>query len=237
VVSSLFSRRRLAAAESRQSVAEEEIHLSASRRLLWTLGVIAAVGVAGAWVFLHLGEWLVVQDPLEPAPVGAVLSGEMPLRAREAAQLYRDGEMHEVWITRPTDPTEQLQAMGIDYLGEAFYNQRVLVQLGVPGEATRVLEPPIYDTEDEVRLIARLAREEEFHRVIIVTSKVHTRRVRYLWRKLVGADPALEVRYARDDPFNPAHWWRRTKDALDVVREILGLANAWAGFPVGHPAA
>ena len=35
-----------------------------------------------------------------------------------------------------------------------------------------------------------------------------------------------------DDSFDPAHWWKNTSDALDVVREVLGLANAWAGLPL-----
>lgn len=207
------------------------------RRLLWTLGVLMIFAGAGFWALRHLGTWLVIQDPLQPAPVVAVLSGGIPQRAREAAALYRENSVREVWVSRATDPTEELHEMGIDYLGEAFYSQRVLVQLGVPGEATRVLDPTIFNTEDEVRLISQLARQEGIHRVIIVTSKAHTRRVHYLWRKLVGADPALIVRYPRDDPFDAAHWWRQTHDALDVVREVLGLANAWAGFPVKHPAA
>jgi hypothetical protein len=27
-------------------------------------------------------------------------------------------------------------------------------------------------------------------------------------------------------------WWRNTGDALDVVREVLGLLNVWAGLPL-----
>ena len=73
--------------------------------------------------------------------------------------------------------------------------------------------------------------------VIIVTSKPHTRRVRYLWKRLVGDNPRLIVRYASDDSFDAGHWWRSTKDGLDVVREVLGLANATLGFPAraGQP--
>ena len=40
------------------------------------------------------------------------------------------------------------------------------------------------------------------------------------------------VRAAPEDPFDPRHWWRNSRDALDVVREVLGLLNAWAGLPV-----
>jgi hypothetical protein len=55
--------------------------------------------------------------------------------------------------------------------------------------------------------------------------------VRFIWHRLVGKDPELIVRYASDDPFDAAHWWRTTSDALVVVRELLGLANASLGFP------
>jgi len=43
------------------------------------------------------------------------------------------------------------------------------------------------------------------------------------------------VRAATGDSFDPRHWWRTTSDALDVVREALGVLNTWAGLPV-HPA-
>jgi hypothetical protein len=43
------------------------------------------------------------------------------------------------------------------------------------------------------------------------------------------------VRTASDDPFDPRRWWRTTGDALDVMREVLGLMNAWMGMPL-HPA-
>ncbi|MFZ0819245.1 MAG: YdcF family protein [Candidatus Acidiferrales bacterium] len=204
------------------------------RRLLWTLVVLTVLGVIGTWIFRGVGQWLVVEDALQPSRAAVVLSGGLPMRAREAAEIYHGNFAPEIWVTRPEDATAELHELGIDYLGETFYNQKVLIQLGVPVEAIRVLEPPIYNTEDEVRAIAKTAREAGIHRVIIVTSKAHTRRVHTLWRKLVGDDPALIVRYAREDGYDGAHWWRRTGDAQDVLREVLGLANAWAGFPLQH---
>ncbi len=206
------------------------------RRLLWTLAVLSVLAAVGTWMFRRVGEWLVVEDPLEASRAAVVLSGGLPMRAREAAEIYRGKFAPEIWVTRPVDATAELREMGIDYLGETFYNQKVLIRLGVPVESIRVLEPPIYDTEDEVRAIAKTAREAGIHRVIIVTSKAHTRRVHTIWRKLVGGDPALIVRYAREDPYDGEHWWRSTSDAHDVLREVLGLANAWAGFPLQHGA-
>jgi uncharacterized SAM-binding protein YcdF (DUF218 family) len=204
------------------------------RRWLIVIGLLLVLGIAVTWIFLRIGTWLVVEDPLTPAPVAVVLSGGMPARAREAADIYRTGNTQQVWITHPADATEEMHEIGIDYLGETFYNQSVLLHLHVPIEATRVLDPEIYNTQDEVRVISQQARAAGIHSVIIVTSKAHTRRVHAVWKKLVGSDPALIVRYAREDPFDPQHWWRQTPDALQVVREILGLANVWTGFPLKH---
>ncbi len=122
--------------------------------------------------------------------------------------------------------------MGIGFVGEEFYNQRVLIQLGVPTDAIRVLDKPVINTEQEVLEISDALRQEGGSKVIVVTTKPHTRRVKAIWKRLVGNSPRLMVRYASQDGYDGVHWWRRTSDALDVVRELLGLANAWAGFPV-----
>ena len=183
-------------------------------------------------VFLYLGRWLVVQDPVETAHAIVVLSGQMPERAEEAARLYAQSSAAEVWVSQPVSPAVELEKMHIPYVGEAFYNQRVLMANGVPADAIRVFEDPIANTEEEVDEIARDCRRDGAHKVIIVTSKPHTRRVRIIWHRRIGDDPQLIVRYTTDDAFDPTHWWRRTPDVLDVVRESLGILNAWVGFPV-----
>jgi uncharacterized SAM-binding protein YcdF (DUF218 family) len=126
--------------------------------------------------------------------------------------------------------------MDIPFVSEVSYNQRVLMHFGVPASAIRVLEPAVVNTADEIDVIAAQAKRDQAHKIIIVTTKAHTRRVRAIWRKKVGSSPRAIVRYASGDDFDPEHWWRRTRDALDVLREVFGLANTYAGFPV-QPAA
>lgn len=207
------------------------------KRSLWrwlAAGFAAAFLLAAALVLLRVGRWLVVQDPLESANAAVVLSGRMPVRAVEAAQIYRQGYVAQVWVMRPQGPAEQLRDLGIAYVGEEFYNQKALMALGVPSDAIRVLEKQTGNTEDELTEVARLLRQEGADKVIVVTTKPHTRRVRAIWRRLVGAQPRLIVRYASEDTYDGAHWWRNTGDALDVVREVFGLLNVWAGFPVRY---
>ena len=179
---------------------------------------------------LGIGRWLVVEDPLEKAQAIVVLSGRMPMRAISAAQIYRAGWAPQVWLTQSAEPAQSLAALNIPFEGEDFYNTRVLLHEGVPPQAIRVLPNPIVNTADELTEIAAALPADNSGAVIIVTTKAHTRRVRALWRRL-GHGRAI-IRAAENDPFDPQHWWRNSGDALDVVRECLGLLNSWAGLPL-----
>jgi uncharacterized SAM-binding protein YcdF (DUF218 family) len=207
-----------------------------SRRRSRNLGIAAAI-VCGALLlaivmFLGVGRWLVVEDPLVKSRAIAVLSGGMPMRAMEAAKLYRQGYAPEIWLTHSSEPGETLGEMGISFSGEDYYNTRILIHEGVPPQAIHVLETPIVNTADETKVIGSALAREKDRTVIIVTTKVHTRRVRLLWRKLASGNGFAIVRAASGDAFDPRHWWRTTSDALDVVREVLGILNVWAGLPL-----
>jgi uncharacterized SAM-binding protein YcdF (DUF218 family) len=203
------------------------------RRTRGILLGLAGLFLLGAMVFLLcLGRWLVVEDPIEKTQAIVVLSGRMPLRALEAARLYREGYAPSVWLTHSTEPGATLEAMGIAYVGEDAYNLRVLMREGVPREAIRVLDPPIINTADEIAAVSAALEVEKDKSVIIVTTKVHTRRVRILWHRLAAPRRKAVIRAPSNDPFEPHRWWRTSGDALDVVREFLGILNAWAGMPL-----
>jgi uncharacterized SAM-binding protein YcdF (DUF218 family) len=200
------------------------------RRILLLL--VCGMILFGAVAFLEVGKWLVVEDSLTQSRAIAVLSGSMPLRAMEAAKLYRRGYAPEIWLTHSAEPGATLEAMGIPFAREDSYNARILIHEGVPQGAIRILEPPIVNTADEIKVIASALSSEKDHTVIIVTTKAHTRRTRLLWRRLASGRGRAIVRAASADPFEPEKWWRTSGDALDVVREVLGLMNAWAGLPL-----
>ena len=197
----------------------------------WIALLLAIAGALMAIVF-SLGRWLVMQDQLQKADAIVLLSGSMPQRALGAAELYRQGYAPEVWVTRPTGPGATLREMGIDFEGEESYNAKILAHEGVAASAIHVLEPEIVNTADEMQAIAAALAVEKGSRVIIVTSKAHTRRVHALWKRFAKPGQTAIVRASPYDPYDPAHWWRSTNDALDTVREVLGLLNAWAGLPL-----
>jgi uncharacterized SAM-binding protein YcdF (DUF218 family) len=193
------------------------------------LCTMAFVAVRGA------GRWLVREDPLATADEIVVLSGSMPARAEEAANIFHMGYAHEVWVSRPTSPREELEAMGIHYLGEEDFNREILIHEGVPDSDVRIFPQPIVNTEEEIEELSGQMRRDGKTSAIIVTSPQHTRRVRALWRKIAGSDLRLIVRGAPQDPFDADHWWRDTHDTFAVVREFLGLLNVWIGLPVRPP--
>lgn len=187
-------------------------------------------------LFLHVGRWLIVEDPLDHASAIAVLSGRMPSRALEAARIYKSGFAPEVWLTHSTEPGATLAKLSVPFTGEDGYDKQILIHEGVPEAAIRIIDPPILNSEDEVRTIGQALQSQTNRKVIIVTSKVHTRRTKSLWNRLSAKQGQAIIRGVSDDNFDAAHWWRNTTDALDVVREVLGLLNVWAGLPL-RPAA
>lgn len=196
--------------------------------------LIAVVAVSLVWGVRGLGAWLVVEDPLSSARAVVALGGELPFRAMEAASIYRQGWTSEVWLTRPPQDAGQaaLRQLGIQVPNEEAYNRAVLERLGVPVTAIRVLSRPAQNTAQEVQVIAEELQQAGGGQVILVTSKPHSRRVRATWRALIGETPHVIVRYATSDPYDADGWWRHTRDALAVSREVFGLLNVWAGFPV-----
>jgi uncharacterized SAM-binding protein YcdF (DUF218 family) len=196
--------------------------------------VLLALIVCGVIAFRGLGRWLVREDSPAHADAIVVLSGGLPSRAEGAAKYFALGYAGEVWITRPEGPADEFKALGIPYSGEEEYSRQVLIHMHVPENDVSILPGTINNTQQEVEEIARELRKENKGSVIIVTSPQHTRRVKALWKKLADKNLTATVTAAPDDTFDAEHWWRNTRDALSVVREILGLLNVWAGLPV-HP--
>jgi uncharacterized SAM-binding protein YcdF (DUF218 family) len=210
---------------------------SRNPRVLWLgAALLAAVGLAGfahASLFRGVASFLIVEDPLEPATAIVVLGGHLPFREMEAARLYRDGWAPQVVIVRGARREEwkALQDLQIEVRETWELSREVLIRQGVPPAAILVPEEEAEGTLEESRVAARALKPED-RPVILVTSKYHTRRARLTWNHVTEGRSKAVARVANQDPFDPARWWRERRFALAVVREYLGLANYYAGFPV-----
>jgi uncharacterized SAM-binding protein YcdF (DUF218 family) len=174
-----------------------------------------------------------VNDQLQKADAVVVLGGYLPYRAIAAAEIYSDGWAPVVWVTQTDHPRDLVvEALEIGYVREHEYSRRILERLGVPSHAIRMLERKVLNTSDEVLAVAERLHSTGGNRVIIVSSKAHTRRIQETWRALAKDDLKAIVRYTEEDPYRPDRWWVTSTDALTVVREVGGILNAWVGFPL-----
>ena len=185
--------------------------------LRWTaLIVVPALLIwwSHALVLKWIARILIVDDALRPACAIVVLAGGPSFRALEAADLYRAG-----WAPR------------VIVSGAVTWDRDTLLGAGLPPQAIVRTNGNPRDTLEELQSVSRLVSDHT-EPVILVTSKVHTRRTRLIWRHVTGHAASGLVRWARRDPFDASHWWHDRLLANDVVHEYLSLVNYWFGFPV-----
>jgi uncharacterized SAM-binding protein YcdF (DUF218 family) len=152
----------------------------------------------------------------------------------EGADLYNQGWAPEVWLTLGRDARKDAAAapLGVDLFIAADDNRRILEAMGVPPDAIHEIPGAVRNTADEVREISKRLSETGGERVILVSSKFHTRRVRTLWTRLTGNPAGAIVQPATRDPYDGSRWWRSSNSIGYVAKELLGLVNAWIGSRV-----
>lgn len=72
-----------------------------------------------------------------------------------------------------------------------------------------VLETESGNTEENARMVLRYARERGWERILLVTSRYHMRRARYIFEWVMGASGhklAVETLSVYQEPFEPGEW-------------------------------
>lgn len=176
---------------------------------LWTFRVPLARGAARAWV---------VDDPLEPAEVAAVLGGGAQYRSFAAAALYTNGLVRTVLVMNcRLSPQES----GRGVSAETELIERVLAHQGVPRDRTIRLKASVSSTYEEVLAIREWALEHGIRRVVIPTDAFHTRRLRRLVRRAFEGT-GIEGRVQAINPpgYDWQNWWQSERGTLAFENEV-----------------
>ena len=192
--------------------------------------LVAGVGILACAPFL--GRFLSVEDPLDPADAIYVLGGSRADRPLEAADLYEAAYAGHIVLSDgyADSATRLLRQKGFRVPGDADTARTILLQLGVPEEAIVILPGNPGSTRDEAITIRTLALEKGWRTIIVVTSKLHTRRARLAMQRYL--DPAgvrVIMRGSRYDGADPLRWWRRRND----IRMTLTELQFWFAYAVG----
>jgi uncharacterized SAM-binding protein YcdF (DUF218 family) len=129
---------------------------------------------------------------------------------------------------RKSDVLRTLEAKGFEP-GCHWYEDhlRILALLGVP--RTKVLTisaEDVYDTISEAKVVGQRLLKGGVRRVLVVTSKYHTRRAGYVWRQLYGDRMEIRTVAAESDPFSEAGWWKEGRQ----IRWVLAEYGAWVYY-------
>jgi uncharacterized SAM-binding protein YcdF (DUF218 family) len=170
-------------------------------------------------ILSYAGESWVVDEQAELADAVIVLSDDnfYADRATRAAELFREGKSKLVVASgRRLRPSA----------GICELMQHDLIERGVPKENILCVAHNADNTREEAEALVNVAIQRKWKKVIIVTSNYHTRRARYIFRKVFPQQVEISVSSARDGEFDPAHWWEKRKSIKELTRELAGMAVA-----------
>jgi uncharacterized SAM-binding protein YcdF (DUF218 family) len=182
--------------------------------------------LAGATFFPFAGRYLMYEDSLQKSDVIVVLAGARVERWLEAVELYRGGWAAQIAVSpgRLESAEMQLHSMGIRFPSEAELARDAMVQLKIPVSAIETLPGVLDNTADEAAAARALAAARHWSRVIVVTSKYHTRRARFAFvREFAGSNIQILIRASRYDTSTPERWWTKRADIRYVPSELQKL--------------
>jgi len=192
-----------------------------------TLAAIALLAIlAGILVFRAAGRYLVVEDPLEKSDAVVALAGARVERWLEVVDLYHAGWAPRVVLSNGrTDEIEtQIRARGIRFPGEAEAARDAMVQMKVPEDAIQILPDSVDNTAQEARAMRELAIANGWQRLIVVTSRYHSRRTAFAFRReFKGTSVQVHIRTSRYDLATPDRWWTDRADFRYVTLEYQKL--------------
>ena len=194
--------------------------------------VLAPVLLLSAVALPRLGSWLVVEDPLVKSDAIVVLGGTMYERQLEAVDLYHERWAPRIFLFREVIDWGELALIerGVPYTNAVDVQIDAMLKLGVPRDAIVVLDRA-GSTAEEAEFVRRLVTTEKMPRVIVVSSKQHTRRARLvIGRKLAGTGTEVIVRPSRYDRSNVERWWTQRATLRFTLFETQRLLGYWIGL-------
>lgn len=203
----------------RKKRAERGGIISTLAALLFLVLLCAGLYLARHPILRFAGEELVVEDALQKSDAIIILSDDnfYADRATRAAELYRQGLAPVV------------VASGIrlrPYAGISELMTHDLVERGVPRENILPFPQDADNTREEALALKPLALQKRWKSVLVVTSNFHTRRARFIFRRVFPAEVTVRMAGARDADFDPAHWYERRRSVKRFAHEVAGLLVA-----------
>lgn len=213
------------------------VRFSRRRHIVRNVCCLLIAGLAGGITYgcrntllAEAGGFLVINDALESSDVIYVLNGDPNARPLQAARLFKEKLAPRVFIARAaSSPLNELHVMP----NTTDMAVAAMERLGVPESGITVLQMAkgVRSTYDEAALLRVYMEQSHMRRAIIVTSAFHTRRARWIFRRLLPENHFKVMMSATPDPkYNEGNWWRSEDGIIACNNEYLKLAYYWVHY-------
>jgi len=185
--------------------------------------VICALFALRTPILTAFGEFLVIHDRLEPSDIIFVLNGDVATRPFQVAEVLKQHLAEKVVIARAENSiavdmglAQNVTDTSIAVMKKAGISQEKIIQLPFGKGVT--------STFDEAVALRSYAQKTGLHRVIVVTSAIHTRRGRWIInRELAGAHVDILMSPAPDPRYKANNWWKQEDGLIGYQNEYIKL--------------
>ncbi len=202
------------------------------KRYWFKVGLIVAVIVIVLLLLFRVvlltaaGSFLVVEDELREASAIVVLQGSTPERILAAVDLYHQGWGDLIILgNNLTNPAvADLRALQVFIPLGMEIEREIAIELGVDPRHIVILPGEVNSTSAEAAETGRYISGHDMDRIIVITSKYHTRRSKILFNRHIG-DTEVIVHPTGYDTFAPDKWWQNRNHAKNLFMEYIKLAT------------
>lgn len=166
------------------------------------------------------GNYLVVEDTSQSVDASFILSGSVMERSKEAMKTYQIES--PLFICMGSTVSADLEAYG-EIRTDAELCRDALLRQGADSADIRILKRGM-STFEESEEILGYSVVEGFKRIMIISSKFHTRRIDKVFRKKFRKK-GIEVIIRGAEPLDYAidTWWQEESGMIFVTNEYLKL--------------
>ncbi|HIA37487.1 MAG TPA: YdcF family protein [Flavobacteriales bacterium] len=188
--------------------------------LLLCLLLLLGVGIFKNTFLRNVGAVLIVEDPLEKADAIFLLGGGSYDRGREAAKLF--GEKYADFIICTGG-----QVSGTLKSLDLLYKEAMVSKIGMVKNHSLAPENIIAiekgtSTREESELILAYCQQRGFSKIIVLSSKFHTRRVGNVFKPLFTENSIeLMVHGAPSSLYKEDEWWKKEEGMIMVNNEYM----------------
>jgi len=178
-------------------------------------------------ILLAVGDYLVIQDQLQPADVIHVIAGDDD-RTDYAIQLYKKGYAKQIFFTGGW--------CTIHNYDHGEHGKELAMDQGVPAQALADDDSWVTSTYSEALRLKEWVYNSQtpIHSVIVVSDPFHMRRVRWTYKQLFGDKISLQMAPV---PFGLSpysrYWWTDDKSRKLVKDEYLKIVYYVARYQLG----